>query len=249
MSSKHETEWWHDFFVDFRPVFSGMPAKDTNALVRYIISQLKLKRGSTFLDCPCGIGRVAIPLAAKGIKVTGVDIMPSYLEEMELRAKRRGLPVKAVHADMRRIDFHDQFDAAANLRTSFGYFESESDNLRVLKKVVQALRSGGRFMMTLTNRDWIIANFQKTDWCEFGDLKVLKERSFDYHRSILTSHWHFIMNGQEKAHTVNLRLYSYHELLGLFRSAGFVEVRGYGSLKNEEVSAGTQTLVIIGIKP
>ena len=89
--NKASTEWWHEFFPAFRPLFGVVSQKNTNAQVRYIIRKMNLKPGRKFLDCPCGIGRIALPLARKGVRVTGVDITPSYLEELESRAKRAGL--------------------------------------------------------------------------------------------------------------------------------------------------------------
>lgn len=68
---KKDSGWWDDFFPAFRPFFDIVPQKVTSAQVRYIIKKLVLKPGMKFLDCCCGIGRVAIPLAKKGIKVTG----------------------------------------------------------------------------------------------------------------------------------------------------------------------------------
>jgi len=88
---KNNSEWWHDFFPAFRSIFGTVQPKTTNAEVRYLIKKLNLKPGKKFLDCPCGIGRIALPLARKGIRVTGVDIIPSYLDEVESKARRRGL--------------------------------------------------------------------------------------------------------------------------------------------------------------
>ena len=55
--------WTETFFNDFQPFFGTISNKTTNEQVRFIIKLLSLKKGMTFLDCPCGIGRVSIPLA------------------------------------------------------------------------------------------------------------------------------------------------------------------------------------------
>ncbi len=60
-----KSDWWFDFFPAFRPILAGMPAKVTNSEVAFIIRKLGLKPGMSFLDCPCGIGRISIPLAKK----------------------------------------------------------------------------------------------------------------------------------------------------------------------------------------
>jgi ubiquinone/menaquinone biosynthesis C-methylase UbiE len=246
---KKESGWWHDFFPVFRPVFDRISKKITNAQVRYIIKKLNLSPGKKFLDCPCGIGRITLPLVKKGVKVTGVDIIPSYLEELERKAKRLGLKIKLVCSDMRRINFKNQFDASANLWTSFGFFEKESDNLLVLKKMYRALKPGGKFMLHVINRDWIMANYSSSDWFQAGNMRVLENRKFDYATSINHSEWHFLKDGKETSHQVKLRMYSYHELITMFKSVGFVDIQGYGSTKDEPISRDSMMMFIIGTKP
>ena len=244
-----EKEWWHDFFPAFRAVFGVVPARTSAMQVRYLMKKLKLKSGSTFLDCPCGIGRISIPLAKKGIKVTGIDIVPSYLEELATKAKRGKLNINLVEADMRRIDFKEKFEAAGNLWTSFGYFEKESDNRLVLKKVFRALKPGGRFMLHMINRDWVITNFQKTDWMEIDGIKLLEDRSFDYQKSFSHERWHFVKDGREISYDTRIRMYSFHELFAMFESVGFRGVEGYSSEKDEPITRSSRMMWITGRKP
>ena len=247
--AKKETAWWHDFYTAFRPFFGLVPQKETNAQVRYITKKLSLKPGKKFLDCPCGIGRISLPVAKMGIRVTGVDIIPSYLDEISTRAKQRGLKIALLHSDMRRINFDSKFDAAGNLWTSFGFFDKESDNRFVVKKMYQALKPGGKFMLHLINRDWIIANFRPRDWYEAGGVKSMEERYIDYRTSVNHGLWHFIKNGEEKAINSPIRLYSLHELIAIFRSTGFINIESYGSVKDEPVTRDSRMMYVIGTKP
>ena len=246
---RHKSEWWHEFFHDFRPIFDIVNPKVTNAQVRYFIKKLHLKPGKTFLDCPCGVGRTAIPFAKKGIRVTGVDVMPEYLEEAAKKAARRGLKLNLVHSDMRRIDFKNKFDAAANIWTSFGFFENERDNRLALKRMFDALKPGGRFLLHLINRDWLMVNFLENNWLGAGGMKVLQTHKFDYATSRSQDVWRFTKDGEEKVHRFALRIYSYHELIAMFKSVGFVDIEGFGSLKDDPVSKDRRFIIIIGTKP
>jgi 2-polyprenyl-3-methyl-5-hydroxy-6-metoxy-1,4-benzoquinol methylase len=243
------TGWWDDFFPTFRPFFGLVSQKETNAQARYIIKKLDLNPGQRFLDCPCGIGRICFPLAKKGIRVTGVDITQSYLDELGKKAARRGLKVDIARADMRRINYDSEFDAAGNLWTSFGFFEKESDNRLVVKKMYQALKPGGKFMLHVINRDWIMANYQPRGWQEIAGVKSVEERYFDYRTSINHGTWHFIKDGEEKSYDVPIRMYSFHELIVMFKSVGFADIEGYGSLKDEPINRNRQMMFIIGTKP
>ena len=246
---KKDKGWWDEFFPAARPVFGFVPQKMTNAQVRFIVKKMNLKPGSKFLDCPCGIGRIALPLAKAGIKVTGVDITESYLTELSGKAKKRGFKIDLHHGDMRRIKFNSEFDAGGNLWTSFGYFEKESDNLLALKKMYKALKPGGKFLLHVINRDWIIANFSANGWCDAGKTRILEQRGFDYARSISTSTWTLIRDGQESIHDTAIRMYSYHELIAMFERIGFVDIEGYGSVKEEPISRDHRMMFIFGSRP
>jgi ubiquinone/menaquinone biosynthesis C-methylase UbiE len=248
-SKAPKQDWWTDFFVDFRPFFGLVSRKATNAHVRYIVRALKLKPGQRFLDCPCGIGRIALPLARQGIRVTGVDITPQYLEEAAAKAQRQHLKIEFIHADMRHIKLQNRFHAAANLWTSFGYFERESENLKVLRRAFDALKPGGRFMLHTINRDWILKNFQPTDWTEIDGVRVLESRRFDYATSIMHATWRFVRGGQESCHDTPIRMYSFHELVSLFSRVGFVGIEGCGNERGEPVSADQRMMFVIGTKP
>ena len=233
----------------FRPLFDRAPKKATTAEARFIFEKLKLRTGDRLLDCPSGIGRLSIPLAKKGIRVTAVDITRGYLEELKAKAERSGLRIETVHSDMRRIRYQGEFDAAANVWTSFGYFESEADNLLVLKRAYDALRPGGRFYLSLVNRDWIIAHYTETDWFSYRDLKVLEKRRFDYTTSRNHGVWTFIKDGVETSGDVIIRMYSCHEIFAMFSRVGFDQIEAYGSLKGEPVDRKRQMMYFVAVKP
>ncbi|UCC78537.1 MAG: class I SAM-dependent methyltransferase [Candidatus Zixiibacteriota bacterium] len=244
-----DSGWWDDFFPAFRPYFGLISEKQTNAQVRYIMKKLNLKPGMKFLDCACGIGRISLPLAKKGVRVTGVDITQSYLDELSKRAKRKGLKINVARADMRRINYYSEFDADGNLGGSFGYFEKESDNRLVLKKMYRALKPGGKFMLHVINRDWIMANYQTRDWQKVADTKMMEERHFDYRTSTNYATWHIIKDGREESFNLSVRIYSFHELIAMFESVGFTDIEGYGSINDDPISRDSVMTYIFGSKP
>jgi ubiquinone/menaquinone biosynthesis C-methylase UbiE len=246
-----QTEWWYDFFPEFTPVFGNYSVKQTNAQVRYIISKLNLKPGDKLLDCPCGVGRLAIPLARKGIRVTGVDFADYYLDKLASKAKRGGLKVRLICSDMRKIEFQREFDAAINVWTSFGYFEKESDNKLVLKRYFRALKPGGSVVLNLINRDWIIRHYEKSSWFETRkkDVLVCEEHVLDLAKSRSVGTWHFIRDGVKHSRDISMRVYSLHELIAMLESVGFIDIESCGSVKHEPVTSDTSHMWVIGCKP
>jgi ubiquinone/menaquinone biosynthesis C-methylase UbiE len=190
-----------------------------------------------------------LPLAKKGIRVTGVDITRSYLDELSKKARQRGLKINVVHADMRRINFDSEFEAGGNLWTSFGFFEKESDNRLAIKKMYRALKPGGKFMLHVINRDWIMRNYQPRGWEEAAGVKSVEERYFDYRTSINYGTWHVIKDGKEETFKLTIRMYSFHELIDMFKSVGFADIEGYGSVKEEPIDRDKQMMYVIGTRP
>jgi len=81
------------------------------------------------------------------------------------------------------------------------------------------------------------------------DMKIAEEREFDYARSINRCTWHFIKDGREKTHNLDLRVYTYYELIAMFKKAGFVDIEGFGTIKDEPISRDHQMMFIFGTRP
>ena len=104
--------------------------------VDFVAAHLGPPRPNAVLDLACGTGRHTEALRGRGFRALGVDL------SLTLLARRPGLP--RVGGDMRRLPFAGgSFDWVLNFFTSFGYFESERENFRVLQEVVRVLAPGG----------------------------------------------------------------------------------------------------------
>ena len=65
---------------------------------------------------------LANALARRGHRVTGVDFNPRYLEMAAEEARRAGVEVRFIAADMRELEFAREFAGVYSFFTSFGYF-------------------------------------------------------------------------------------------------------------------------------
>lgn len=240
-------EWWESFFNEGAGeiMFTEEAWQRAEQNCDALVALLGIVPGAKILDLACGTGRYAIPLAKRGYQVVGLDISSVFLEQARARAKEQGLKIEFVQGDMRRIPFENEFDAVINLFTSFGYFEKEEDHLRVLKEVHKSLKPGGRFLLDLSNREWLMRNFQARDWREYQDFILLEERKFDFERSRNEARW-IVLKGQErKEYFHSLRLFTLGELLELFSRTRLKVLGYYGSLKGEPWSFDARRLVIL----
>ncbi|QQQ79408.1 class I SAM-dependent methyltransferase [Saccharothrix sp. 6-C] len=234
--------WWATAFDRDRGLrrLHEQAAGVTDGQVALIERELDLAAGSRVLDVACGTGRHAVSLAARGHRVTCVDLSEDYLDATRRRAAERGVTVDAVRADMR--DLTDlpaaSFDAAVNMYTSFGYFDRDEDNVRSVAAVARVLRPGGRLLVDVVNRDWFVRNFFPSefapgdgfvirDYEEVDGEVVLHQNAFDPRTSRLR--WTCRPVGARREHVVvDYRMYSLHELLAVLRAGGLTPVRALG---------------------
>ncbi len=70
---------------------------------RWVAPGLTVRRA---LDFGCGAGRLSVPLAERGIEVTGIDVAPSMLEESARQSARRGLAERCTYLCLDEVDRH-----------------------------------------------------------------------------------------------------------------------------------------------
>jgi len=201
---------------------------------RWIIDLLQLKPGDNLLDLCGGKGRLAIPLARRGLNVTVLDLSEALLESGRAIAKSQGLNnIEWLRANMLDIP-RAGYDAIINVFTSFGYFDEESANDSVLGAVRAALRKRGRFLIDLTNRDMRALNQRPRTWKKMGDVTILEEHSFDLSRSrwLVTRETISTQQGitDREVHTYNIRVYSPHEIRQKLEAAGMKVIAQYGRI-------------------
>lgn len=241
-------EWWQSFFDEDtgRIMFTEEAWQRAEQNCDALVALLGLAPGAKILDLACGPGRFAIPLAKRGYQVVGLDISEVYLKQAYAKAKEQGLNIHLVQGNMRHIPFENEFDAVINLFTSFGYFEREEDHLLVLKEVHKSLKPGGRFLLELMNRDWLIRHFQARDWREYKDFILLEERKLDLERNRIESRWIMLKGQERKEYFLSLRLFALAELLEFFARAGLKALGYYSNLRQEPLSLESNRLVLLG---
>ena len=129
----------------------------SDAQAELLWKTLRLTEGSEVLDVPCGHGRIANRLAARGARVAGLDADPFFLERARADAAERGVEVEYVQGDMRELPWAERFDAVVNWFTSFGYFDDEG-NKAWLESARRTLKPGGRLAIDVHSRDVFMRN-------------------------------------------------------------------------------------------
>ena len=243
---------WHDDDDFWRTVESAVFSEDRLAQARpevgAVAKLLSLKPGSRVLDLCSGPGRHSIELAKNGFRVTAVDRMASYLERAAKAARGLGLAVEFVLEDMREFVRPGAFDAAINMYTSFGYFDDDADNARVLENVYASLRKGGSVLIDLNSKEIVARHFQERTWMEIDGTLLLIQQWADRKWRSLETRWILVRGGRSREVRWKMRLYSGEDMKSLLKAAGFDSVRLYGGLSGSAFDRFAQRLIAVARK-
>jgi SAM-dependent methyltransferase len=248
---KRSRPWFEEIFdEDYLRTLPFMTPAQTMKEVSFIEASLEAPAGAEILDVGCGYGRHAVELVQKGLNVTGLDLSLPLLIKAADEAQRRSLSVNFVHADMREMPFDRKFDGAYCMLTSFGYFDEDA-NLRVAEGVSRALKPGGRFLLDIVNRDYVVADLPTRIWWEGVGCVVLEEVDFNFHTSrIVTRRSVVFEDGRQLEQEISVRAYSLHELGRLLRQAGFrvLDISGSLSTRGRFLGVNSRNLLVLSEK-
>lgn len=138
-------DWW------------GFAVQYTEPLVKLLEAE-GVKPPAEILDCTCGIGTQALPLAVKGYRVTGSDLSERAVERARSEARSRGLNARFVASDVRQVDgkVDRKFDAVITGANSITHLITDEDLMQALKSIHRCLRPGGVFLATIRDYDEIV---------------------------------------------------------------------------------------------
>lgn len=240
--------WYEEVFDEnYLRTLPFMTPEQTLREVDFIENSLSPEKGARVLDVGCGYGRHSIELVQRGLAVTGLDLSLPLLIRAADEAQKRALSVNFVHSDMRGLAFDREFDSAYCMLTSFGYFDEET-NAKVAEGMARALKPGGRLLLDVVNRDYIVSDLPARIWWEGDGCVVLEEVEFNFNTSRILTHRSVVFeDGRQLDQEISVRAYSLHELGRVLRQAGFrvLEVSGSIFTPGRFFGASSRNLIIL----
>jgi SAM-dependent methyltransferase len=218
----------------------------TAAEVELVWKLLELEPGLELLDLACGHGRIANPLAERGVRVTGLDATPLFLDLARSDAAERGVEVEYVEGDMRSIPWVDRFDRVLCWFTSFGYF-SDEENRRVLAVAFEALRPGGLLAVEVNHLLNLLGRWVGEGVTERGEDRMIDRRAYDVETGRSRDERIVTRDGKTRSFEFSVRMFTAAELQDWLRAAGFRDTRAYGE-EGEPLTLEHRRMVVVGRK-
>jgi len=167
------TSWFNTPY--YHILYKDRDHQEASIFMDNLTSFLNLPYRSEILDLACGKGRHARYLNKLGFYVTGVDLSP---ESIAYAKRYENQTLHFEEYDM-CLPFPKKFDAVFNLFTSFGYFDSEDDNLRTIKAIREELKPNGFGVIDFMNVEFVKNNMIPEDSKNVDGIDFKIERSFD----------------------------------------------------------------------
>ncbi|HSL90635.1 MAG TPA: class I SAM-dependent methyltransferase [Ignavibacteriaceae bacterium] len=238
-------EWFKEWFEtdEYLNVYQHRNESEAEVLVDLILNSISLERSSKVLDMACGTGRHSILFARKGFDVTAVDLSWKMLSTAQKKTEDENLKIKFIQSDLRNFAHSGKFDLIVNLFTSIGYFESDSENFRILKTAYDHLISNGFFVLDFFNRNFVEKNLNPESREKIKNGEVIQKRKIDglrVNKKIIVTN-----SGHSKEYFESVRMFSEEELVNELIRIGFAIEKTFGDFHGNKFEQYSSPRIII----
>jgi len=246
ITNGYKENWFKEWFgEEYIQVYSHRNEEEARRVVELIKKTLPLNKHSFILDAACGNGRHSCNLARFSRHVVGIDLSKALLVLAKEQCSHSQKP-PFVQADIRFLPFGRSFDAALSLFTSFGYFLSDEENLKVLSEFWRVLKTGGVLFFDYLNKPHVIKNLKNRTEKTISGMRIIENRKIVRNR--VDKQIIIEQNGKRRYFYESVRLYGLDELKMLMEKANFRIEKVLGDYLGSDYTEDSPRLIVIAKK-
>lgn len=210
--------------------------------------------GGSALELACGTGRLTVPLAERGISVTGLDNSEAMLEAAKVKADTHGVGPAFSFGDMRGFSLGARFDLIFLPNNSLGHLHTLPDIQACFASVLRHLSPAGRFVVDIFSPSLpLLLREPDTHYPMTGytrpdgkTVSVSETVSYDAAAQVLHALWHYKVDGEKTdVRPLDLRLFFPQELDALLTLSGFVIDAKYGGFDRSPFTGASRQQVMV----
>ena len=211
-------EWFASWFDSpyYHILYKNRDEQEANNFITKLGNYLQINAHHQILDLACGKGRHAIQLSKYGANTYGVDLSANSIAEANKFATDK---LHFAEHDMRNVFKSNYFSHVFNLFTSFGYFDTENENIQMLQSIHQMLIDEGILVIDFFNSKKVI------DQMKAHEKKVIDGILFTLEKSIIDGKIikkiSFSDQGKDYEFYEKVQLFSKDEIVAMLTACNF----------------------------
>ena len=150
-------EFYDHFATDYHLIFRDWweAAVAHGEIIGRVLLDLGVRPGAGLLDCTCGIGTQALPLALRGYRVLASDVSTAAVAQTRREAAERDIVLGFAVCDVREVgrSVSSAFDAVIACDNSLPHLLTQDDLLAALRSIRRCLPVGGVFLASIRDYD------------------------------------------------------------------------------------------------
>lgn len=233
--------WYQEWFgEEYLELYSHRDENEAKQQVAFFREQCGRIDGPV-LDLACGMGRHIQELQSHGYRAVGCDLSYTLLRT----GIREYGEMAVARADMRSLPYcDDSFKGLVNFFTSFGYFATEEENMRVVREMSRVLDTGAPFLFDYLNVHRELQKLVQAETREtpLGPVKI--ERWFDPSDRSFNKR----MTIGEKRYLERVRGYDLDEISAMFSSCNLRIRESFGDFDGKSFDRTSPRLILVGTR-
>lgn len=211
---------------------------------------LALASGGSVVELGVGTGRIAIPTAAAGVEVVGIDTSPEMLGVARARAEAAGVAsrLRLVEGDMRTFEVERLVPLVTIPFRAFLHNIEDADQRATLAACHRALQPGGQLALNVFNPDlgiierWMRQSARHAEPFDAAG-RIQAHHDFRPAGRTVTSRLRWQAGGATRRGTLTLRYVGREEMERLLGEAGFTVEALYGDCLGGQFEEASTELV------
>jgi len=215
--------------------------------------------GDPILELACGSGRITIPLAQAGYRITGLDYSSEMLKILYNKSEHSE-NLTILNSDMVNFQSEDRFKFIFISYSSFQQLLNRKDQIACLKNIHRHLSKDGILAMDIGRKiceGEDIAEYKHlyTAFYPKDDSTVSMFTSFKTDRKRMVRYWtdkylKYFKNGQKETYInhIALKECDLNHMQDLFRFTGFKITEVYGSFRKDPLKEESNNAIYIATR-
>jgi len=253
------THTGYDHHAELAGLYDALPLYNARRDVEFYVELCRRagRESGDVLELGCGTGRVLIPAAEAGARMTGLDNSKGMLARC--RAKASALPVTLVEADMTRFALGRTFRLAIIPFRPLQHLIAVEEQLRCLECVREHLEPGGRLVFDVFHPNLAMlvapasdAEFEDTPEVRLPDGRTLRRafRLTGKHRAeqVNDAELIYYLDGQRIVQVFPMRYFFRYEVEHLLARAGFEVAALHGNFDKSAFGDDSPEMIFTAVR-